>query len=89
MCVPTLSLLLFLCLLQYPRPTANTKSTRSNKNNCNARKDSKPDAAKSSALLFAHRCYLSDVTVPIPVPANTIPDIIVPSHVVVQRCSGI
>ena len=83
MCVPTLSLLLFLCLLQYPRPTANARSTNYN---CNAKKDSR--SAKSSALLFAHRCYLSDVPIPVPVPANTVPDIILPSHVVVRRCSG-
>lgn len=26
--------------------------------------------------------------VPVPLPANTIPDLIVPSHIIVQRCSG-
>ena len=56
--------------------------------NCNACQDPKSQQDRSAALLFAHRCYLKDVPIPIPVPLNTIPDIIVPSHVVLPRCKG-
>ena len=31
---------------------------------------------------------LQDVPIEIPAPVNTIPDQILPSHIVVQRCSG-
>ena len=54
----------------------------------NAWQDPNAHQDRSAALLFAHRCYMKDVPIPIPVPLNTIPDIIVPSHVVVQRCKG-
>ena len=46
------------------------------------------EKSRSSALLFAHRCFLRDVPVKVPSPVNTIPDTIIPSHVVVPRCSG-
>ena len=42
----------------------------------------------TTALLHAHRCTLKDEPVPVPIPLNTIPDLIVPSHIIVQRCSG-
>ena len=42
----------------------------------------------TTALLHAHRCLLQDVPVPVPIPLNTIPDLIVPSHIIVPRCSG-
>merc|ERR1719320_478469 len=42
----------------------------------------------TTALLHAHRCMLKDVPVPVPIPMNTIPDLIVPSHIIVPRCSG-
>ena len=42
----------------------------------------------TTALLHAHRCMLKDVPVPVPIPVNTIPDLIVPSHIIVPRCSG-
>ena len=64
----------------------------------------KSNDLKTSALLYAHRCYLKvrpggvlivfhdncvqDVPIEIPAPVNTIPDQILPSHIVVQRCSG-
>ena len=56
--------------------------------NCNAGQDSKSQEARDAALLHAHRCYIKDVPIPIPAPLNTIPDIIMPSHVVVPRCKG-
>ena len=56
--------------------------------NCNENQDAKAQQARSSALLYAHRCFLKDVPIPIPAPLNTIPELIVPSHVVVPRCSG-
>ena len=31
---------------------------------------------------------MKDVAVEVPVPANTIPDLIIPSHIVVPRCTG-
>ena len=46
------------------------------------------EKSRSSALLFAHRCYLRDVPIKVPSPDNTIPDAILPSHIVVPRCSG-
>ena len=55
---------------------------------CEGQKDAKVQQRQSSALLYAHRCFLKDVPISIPAPLNTIPDIIVPSHVVVPRCSG-
>ena len=64
-----------LLLLSVSRQSYHARS-------CNTKTD------KSSALLYAHRCYLRDVPIPVPVPHNIIPDIIVPSHVVVPRCSG-
>ena len=34
-------------------------------------------------------CFLQqDEPVPVPIPLNTIPDLIVPSHIIVPRCSG-
>ena len=56
--------------------------------NCDVKKDAKVQQRQSAALLYAHRCFLKDVPISIPAPLNTIPDIIVPSHVVVPRCSG-
>ena len=81
MCVnilPSVALLLVL-----PSPTTNTWNT-----NCNVGQDQKSQADRSAALLHAHRCYLKDVPIHIPAPVNTVPDRIIPSHVVVQRCSG-
>ena len=43
---------------------------------------------RSSALLYAHRCYLRDVPIAVPAPDNVIPDQILPSHIVVPRCQG-
>ena len=43
---------------------------------------------KSSALLYAHRCFLRDVALAVPSPTNTIPDLVLPSHIVVPRCAG-
>ncbi len=34
------------------------------------------------------RCNVKDVAVEVPVPDNTIPDFIIPSHIVVPRCTG-
>ena len=34
------------------------------------------------------RCNVKDVAVEVPVPDNTIPDLIIPSHIVVPRCTG-
>ena len=42
----------------------------------------------TTALLHAHRCMWKDEPVPVPIPLNTIPDMIVPSHIIVPRCSG-
>jgi len=56
---------------------------------CNGRSDKKELQDMTTALLHAHRCMLKDVPVPVPLPANTIPDLIVPSHIIVQRCSGL
>jgi len=35
------------------------------------------------------RCNVKDVAVEVPVPDNTIPDFIIPSHIVVPRCTGV
>ena len=43
---------------------------------------------RSTALLYAHRCNVRDVPIPVPVPANVIPDLIIPSHIVIPRCQG-
>ena len=43
---------------------------------------------RSSALLYAHRCNLKDVPIAVPPPDNVIPDLILPSHIVVPRCQG-
>ena len=42
----------------------------------------------TTALLHAHRCMLKDEPVPVPIPLNTIPDMIVTSHIIVPRSSG-
>ena len=55
---------------------------------CDGKNGAKVKKGKSSALLYAHRCFLKDVPIKVPFPVNTIPDSIVPSHVVVPRCSG-
>ena len=55
---------------------------------CTGKNDSKVGKSRSSALLYAHRCFLRDVPVKVPSPVNTIPDFIIPSHVVVPKCSG-
>ena len=55
---------------------------------CDGKNDARVKKGKSSALLYAHRCFLKDVPVKVPSPMHTIPDSIVPSHVVVPRCSG-
>jgi len=56
---------------------------------CDGRSDKKELQDMTTALLHAHRCMLKDVPVAVPLPANTIPDLIVPSHIIVQRCSGL
>ena len=82
MCVKILSRILVpVIFIAVPNPNAWNM-------NCNAGQDPNAHQDRSAALLFAHRCYMKDVPIPIPVPLNTIPDIIVPSHVVVQRCTG-
>jgi len=43
----------------------------------------------SVALLHAHRCMVKDVAVQVPIPDNTIPDLIIPTHIVVPRCTGL
>jgi hypothetical protein len=55
---------------------------------CDGKNDAKVKKGKSSALLYAHRCFLKDVPIKVPSPLTTIPENIVPSHVVVPRCSG-
>ena len=55
---------------------------------CDGKNDARVKKGKSSALLYAHRCFLKDVPIKVPSPMNTIPDSIVPSHLVVPRCSG-
>ena len=55
---------------------------------CRIGNGGKAEKSRSSALLFAHRCFLKDVPIKVPSPINTIPDIIIPSHIVVPRCSG-
>ena len=50
--------------------------------------------ARQTALLYAHRCNLRDVAVAVAGaapglgPANVIPDLVLPSHIVVPRCQG-
>merc|ERR1719438_754054 len=56
---------------------------------CDGRSDKKELQDMTTALLHAHRCMLKDEPVPVPIPLNTIPDLIVPSHIIVQRCSGL
>merc|ERR1719384_1923190 len=56
---------------------------------CDGRSDKKELQDITTALLHAHRCMLKDVPVPVPIPLNTIPDLIVPSHIIVPRCSGL
>jgi hypothetical protein len=62
-------------------------------NALNLKYDGKNDArvkkGKSSALLYAHRCFLKDLPIKVPFPLNSIPDSIVPSHVVVLTEYGI
>ena len=55
---------------------------------CKIGNGGKAEKSRSSALLFAHRCFLKDVPIKVPSPVNTIPDTIIPSHIVVPRCSG-
>merc|ERR1719323_261454 len=50
---------------------------------CDGRSDKKELQDMTTALLHAHRCMLKDEPVPVPIPLNTIPDLIVP------RCSGL
>ena len=38
--------------------------------------------------ILPSRCMVKDVAVEVPVPENTIPDLIIPSHIVVPRCTG-
>ena len=82
MCVniPTIILVLLFCIAG-PNPNAWNI-------NCNTGQNSKSQQDRDSALLYAHRCNLKDVPIPIPVHLNTIPDSIVPSHVVGPRCRG-
>merc|ERR1712165_556520 len=56
---------------------------------CNGRSDKKELQDMTTALLHAHRCMLKDEPVPVPIPLNTIPDLIVPSHIIVPRRSGL
>lgn len=56
---------------------------------CDGRSDKKELQDMTTALLHAHRCMLKDEPVPVPIPLNTIPDLIVPSHIIVPRCSGL
>jgi len=56
---------------------------------CDGRSDKRELQDMTTALLHAHRCTLKDEPVPVPIPLNTIPDLIVPSHIIVQRCSGL
>ena len=82
MCVTILKrILVSLIVLAGPNPNAWNL-------HCNAKQDSKFQQDRDAALLHAHRCYIKDVPIPIPIPFNTIPDVIVPSHVVVPRCKG-
>ena len=55
---------------------------------CDTEADLKTLKSRSSALLYAHRCYLRDIPIKVPSPINTIPDMVIPSHIVVPRCSG-
>ena len=55
---------------------------------CDGKNDARVKKGKSSALLYAHRCFLKDLPIKVPFPLNSIHDSIVPSHVVVPRCSG-
>ena len=52
---------------------------------CDGKNESR---VQSSALLYAHRCFIKDVLIKVPSPLNSILDSIVPSHVLVPRCSG-
>jgi len=56
---------------------------------CDGRSDKKELQDMTTALLHAHRCMLKDEPGAVPVPLNTIPDLIVPSHIIVPRCSGL
>lgn len=56
---------------------------------CDGRSSKKDLQDMSVALLHAHRCMVKDVAVEVPVPENTIPDLIIPSHIVVPRCTGL
>lgn len=40
-------------------------------------------------LLVCFRCFLKDVPVLVSSPLNSIPDFVIPSHVVVPRCQGL
>lgn len=52
-------------------------------------KNMKQQQKMAQAKLGAHRCLLRDTVVPIPEPEDLIVNYIEPSHVVVQRCTGL
>lgn len=86
---PTMSLLLTLaCLTEYTAGGSSSSSVVAVAG-CEGRSDKKELQDMTTALLHAHRCMLKDVPVSVPVPSNTIPDLIVPSHIIVPRCSGL
>ena len=73
-------MILLLSLLLLPG-----SRTQSWYNDCSV---GKSQDLRSSALLYAHRCYLKDVPIAVPAPDNVIPEQILPSHIVVPRCQG-
>jgi len=73
-----------LLLLSLPLLTVSTWTPK-----CDGTSEPKDLHGRSYALLHAHRCFLKDVPVLVSSPLNSIPDFVIPSHVVVPRCQGL
>ena len=85
------------CALLYSLPLM----TLARNQQCDGTRVTKELQGRSNALLHAHRCqamshrfhsvsrcYLKDVPILVPSPLPTIPEMVVPSHIVVPRCGG-
>ena len=69
--------------------TIQTQSpSLSNNEQCKSKKGLKQQQAMVRAQLGAHRCMLRDTVVEIPEPDDAIVAYVLPSHVVVSRCTG-
>ena len=51
--------------------------------------EEKYDVSPQRLSLACFRCFLKDVPVLVSSPLNSIPDFVIPSHVVVPRCQGL